>query len=121
MAETVSLAFAVSATDRVQVRVIGGNVERSVDAGTTWTTERRRLPAVVTVGACPSADICWLAGDSGYVLRREPTGRWIDARLPVDSRVTAISAADGLRAAATTEDERRFTTGDGGRTWTPAP
>ena len=49
------------------------------------------------------------------------SGRWIESRLPFDAAVAVIEARDALRAIVTTSEGGRFTTADGGRTWSPMP
>jgi hypothetical protein len=111
----------VRASDLIQVRVNRDRIERTSDGGTTWQTERSGLSSPMLAGACVSTDVCWLGGAGGHVLRREPGGRWVEGRIPSDARVAAIDARDASRAIVTVSDGRRFSTSDGGQSWTPAP
>jgi photosystem II stability/assembly factor-like uncharacterized protein len=110
----------IRASDTVWVRVGGPAIERTSDAGRTWQTERPLEGAEITAGVCPSADVCWLAGPRGVVLRREPSGRWADVSPSGAGGVERIEAADASHATLTIAGGVRLTTIDGGRTWSPA-
>jgi photosystem II stability/assembly factor-like uncharacterized protein len=72
----------------------------------------------VLTGECPSADVCWLAGDGGQVFVRAAGGSWSDRPIPdVQISVTSLRATSVDGATATVADGRRFLTIDGGRTW----
>ena len=111
----------VEAPDGVRVRVSAAGIERSTDGGTTWQREREAPPAAIRLGVCLNAAACWLGGDAGLILRREPSGRWVESRLPVRATVIRLDAQDAARATATLASGRRFATADGGRTWSPLP
>lgn len=103
----------------VRLRVVNGRFERSTD-GATWTTERYGVTTRVLTGECPSADVCWLAGDGGQVFVRAGGAAWSDRPIPdIQITVTALRATSVDAATATLADGRRFSTTDGGRTWTP--
>ena len=114
------LAFApieiVSPNPAIRWRIFGGALERSEDAGTTWT------PLVgggdsVTGGTAPAASICWLIGRAGLVMVTADGVTF--ARVPLPERVdlTGITATDARTATVTTADGRRFRTDDSGRNW----
>jgi hypothetical protein len=105
----------------VRLRVISGRFERSSDGGATWTTERTDVATRVLSGDCPTSEVCWLAGDAGQVFVRAAGGTWADRPI-VESAVgvIAIKGSSTDAATATLADGRRFSTIDGGRTWTPA-
>jgi hypothetical protein len=109
------------ASSIVRLRVVNGRFDRSVDGGTTWTTERTGVAARVLSGDCPTADVCWLAGDAGQVFVRTAGGGWADRPIAdVRAGVSAITASSIDAAIATLADGRRFSTADGGHTWTLA-
>jgi hypothetical protein len=114
-------AFAVKADASVLVRAGDAGIERSDDAGSTWRLEHEAPRQRVLAGACPSATVCWLAGERGLVLRREPSGRWLERGLAIPASITAIAADDALRATVTTAGGTRLGTSDGGLTWSPRP
>ena len=94
-------------------------VESSNDGGATWTTEHtadRPIRASVFV----SADVAWVVGDHGLVLRRTKNG-WFGASAPAEANITAVKASSPSRATVTLEDGRGFTTANGGVTWASAP
>jgi hypothetical protein len=75
------------------------------------TSAERRLP---------TAEVCWLAGDAGQVFVRASDGTWADRPI-ADAHVGVVtSRARREPATATLADGRRFSTTDGGRTWTLA-
>jgi Putative zinc-finger len=110
----------ISAGGPVRVRAVAGRLERSTDAGVTWTTELDGTNEPLTLGHCPTSIVCWLAGgDAVYV--RGPTG-WVRRTVPGDVPVTGLMAEDALHATVTLADGRELSTGDGGRTWdAPVP
>ena len=110
----------IRASNAVWVRVDGPVIERTTDAGRTWRTERHLEGTEIAGGVCPSADVCWLAGARGLVLRREPSGHWADVSPSGAGRVDRIEATDASHATLTATDGVRLTTTDGGRTWSPA-
>ena len=110
----------IRASDTVWVRVDGPAIERTTDAGRTWRTERQLEGTSIATGVCPSADVCWLIGAHGLVLRREFSGQWADVSPSGAGRIDRIEATDASHATLTTTDGARLTTTDGGRTWSPA-
>ena len=97
---------------RVRDRVI----EQSTDAGATWLadyTADRRIHASAFV----SADVGWIVGENGLVLRRTKNG-WFGATPPADATLTAVRASSPSKATVTLDDGRVFTTVNGGVTWT---
>jgi hypothetical protein len=113
-------AFEVTAPG-VRLRVLNGRFERSSDGGATWTTERIGVATRVLSGDCPTAEVCWLAGDAGQVFVRAAGGTWADRPIAETYLgVIAIKTSSTDAATATLADGRRFSTTDGGRTWTLA-
>ena len=101
----------------VRWRVIGTQVQRSIDAGTTWTASPTPPPAGITAGSAPSASVCWLVGRGGLVLLSIDGLRWEATTSPATTDLSAIRATDARNATVTTTDGREFSTTDGGRTW----
>jgi hypothetical protein len=102
----------------VSIRRSGTGLERSTDNGATWAVDLADAPAGLHVGSCPTPAVCWLGGSHGIVLLRQSSGNWT-RHVVADGRaaVTAIQAADGLKANVVLSDGRRFHTADGGVTW----
>jgi hypothetical protein len=94
-----------------------GVVERSTDRGATWTREA----GVDALGArgvvAPTANICWIVGDAGLILRFEVGRGWTRVPPPAQIGFVAIEASDARNATITAADGRRFTTADSGQTW----
>lgn len=110
---------ATPATPRVQWRTRDLVVESSTDGGTTWVTEHT-ADRPIRASAFVNADVAWIVGDSGLVLRRTKNG-WFGASPPANGNITAVKASSPSRATVTLEDGRVFTTANGGVSWIPAP
>ncbi len=120
MAKSAAPMLLVHAPGGVLVSVAGARIERSIDGGTSWTTERQDLSDGLTVGTCPSADVCWLAGDAA-VWVRDAAGEWRRHALPPGSQVTSVVARDARRATIVRSDGSALSTIDAGASWGPAP
>ena len=94
-------------------------VEASTDGGSTWVTEHT-AERPIRASAFVDADVAWVVGDRGLILRRSKNG-WFGASPPADGNITAVNASSSSRATITFEDGRVFTTTNGGVTWAPAP
>jgi photosystem II stability/assembly factor-like uncharacterized protein len=90
-------------------------IEHSTDGGMTWTTEYRSDRSI-RAGAFVSADVAWLVGDSGLVLRRTKNG-WFGTTPPGEGNIKAIRASSSSKASVTFDNRRVFTTENGGVTW----
>jgi photosystem II stability/assembly factor-like uncharacterized protein len=113
--------LALAAPDGVhRWRIREAEVERSVDAGATWTVQRVSGGPILA-GAAPSATVAWLVGRAGTVLRTVDGTRW--ERLPFPELVTLVRVAARSQrdAEVTTADGRTFLTSDGGQTWRLRP
>jgi photosystem II stability/assembly factor-like uncharacterized protein len=65
--------------------------------------------------------VCWLAGDAGQVFVRAAGGTWADRPIAESAvGIVLIKTSSSEAATATLADGRRFSTTDGGRTWTLA-
>lgn len=101
-------------------RIIAGmRVERSQDAGATWTVLpiEPALTSPLVAGSAASPSVCWLVGLEGVVLVTTDGRTFRRASLPEAVRLVGVIAEDGLRATVTTADGRKFSTVDGGLTW----
>jgi hypothetical protein len=94
-----------------------GRVERTTDAGATWTPQAVDPFVRLTGGSAPSADVCWLVGPAGTVLRSIDGGTWIRVAFTEAADLASVSATDANTAIVVTRDGRRFETRDGGHTW----
>jgi putative zinc finger protein len=98
-------------------RITGARVERSTDAGATWTSVPTGVSVEILAGAAPSASVCWLAGRGGLVLVTTDGTTWQRVSAPTTADLSAIRATDSRTATVTTADGQEFTTTDAGRTW----
>lgn len=97
-------------------RVRGATIERSDDGGTTWRTQTvARSP--LTTGAAVSAEVCWLVGTAGTVLRTVDGSHWTRVTAPGAADVVSVSATSASSATVTLADGARRSTDDGGRSW----
>ena len=106
----------------VLVRTTGGRIERSTDSGLSWTTEHTGLSDQIQVALCPTTTACWLGADNGAVYVRNGEGQWVRRAVPPPAApVQTIAAVDNQHATVALSDGRRYSTADGGVTWTVAP
>lgn len=113
----------VSAPDRaVRWRTgTAGVVLHSTDGGNSWTSHPTGTPAVLRAGSAPSHDVCWIVGQFGTVLLSTDGNTWQIRPFPERVDLTAIRAIDAKTAVVTAADGRRFSTTDGGATWSKLP
>ena len=102
---------------RVVWRVRGSSIERSDDGGGTWRPQHSGTTRGLAGGSAPSAQVCWVVGAAGTVLRTTDGEHWQAASPPTDADLVAIRAADAMNATAEAANGRRFSTADGGRKW----
>jgi hypothetical protein len=95
-----------------------GTIERSTDAGVTWTRESGIEAPGARAMASPSVDVCWIVGQAGLILHYETARGWMRVRAPAAVDLVAVTAVDARQATVTAADGRRFSTADGGESWT---
>jgi len=115
--------------------VAPATIQRSTDGGATWTAQSARAPGfgllqrtdsfqpavILTAGAAPARDICWIVGRGGVVMLSTDGTSWQRRPFPEPANLTAVRATDARTAVVTTEDGRQFSTADGGATWSRIP
>jgi photosystem II stability/assembly factor-like uncharacterized protein len=107
----------------------GGRIERSADAGRTWISQASPSQEDWLAGAAVSDTICWIVGRNGAIARTMDGERWQKIAPPpltVDSSGKlpdwiSITAASAQTATITANDQRRYVTQDGGKTWRAIP
>jgi Photosynthesis system II assembly factor YCF48/Putative zinc-finger len=105
----------------VQWRVgAAGLIQKSTDNGGTWQQQSSGVTSDLTAGSASSANVAWVVGRGRVILRATDGQRWerIDAPAGMTSEWAAVAAYDAMTATVVAEDLRRFSTEDGGRTWT---
>lgn len=95
----------------------GGRIFGSTDGGKTWRLQRPGGGELLAASS-PSRTVCWAVGANGLVLRTTDGATWEARPFPEPADLVAVAAAGALQATVTTRDGRRFTTEDGGGTWT---
>ncbi|HLG59806.1 MAG TPA: hypothetical protein VI485_30985 [Vicinamibacterales bacterium] len=90
-------------------------VEHSTDAGATWVAEHTS-DRPIRAGSFVDANVAWLVGENGLVLRRTKNG-WFGTTPPAEGHINAVRASSPSKATLTFDDGRVFNTEDGGVTW----
>src|SRR5258706_1196903 len=103
----------------------GGGIQRSADAGRTWTPQTSSLQEDWLAGAAVSDKICWIVGRSGAIARTTHGNHWKKIAPPpmtADSSGKlpdwiSITASDAKNVTITASDQSHFSTQNAGKTW----
>lgn len=95
----------------------GSAVERSADGGATWQVQPIGVAVRLTAGSSPAPSVCWAVGDGGLVVLSTDGAAWHRLTFPEAVDLVAVQARDEKAATVRTADGRRFSTTDGGLTW----
>jgi len=98
-------------------RLSGNGIDRSDDAGKTWRPQMSFTAAALLTGSAPSAQICWVAGQGGVVLRTTDGEHWERLISPTQDDLVQITAWNASSATIKSASGARFSTNDGGQTW----
>ena len=98
-------------------RLTGTEIERSDDAGKTWHRQPATTPAPLLAGSAPSDEVCWAAGANGTLLRSRDGRHWERLASPTSADIVQITAWSASSASIRTASDERFSTNDGGQTW----
>jgi hypothetical protein len=101
----------------VSWRLQGTEIERSDDAGTTWHGQPVPTQSPLFAGSAPSDGVCWAAGANGTVLRSSDGRTWERLPSPTNADIIQITAWSVLNASIRAANGDRFSTSDGGQTW----
>lgn len=85
--------------------------------GPMWPAPPSDIAAQITAASAPSADVCWVVGRGGVVLRSTDHETWQRVNIPQAPDLSAISATNARTATVTAADGRTFSTVDGGMSW----
>jgi photosystem II stability/assembly factor-like uncharacterized protein len=102
-----------------------GRIERSANAGSSWTPQASPSNEDWLAGTAVSDSICWLAGRNGAIARTTDGEHWAKiapASVPANASGklpdwNSMTATGAQTATVGSTDGRRFTTQDGGKTW----
>ena len=95
-----------------------GFVERTQDSGATWQGQQVDSSAEIIAGSAPAANICWLVGRDGAVYLTKDGITWTKISPPAQLDFVRVGATNASSALVTAVDGRKFSTRNGGRTWT---
>lgn len=98
-----------------------GFVERSTNAGASWDRVDTGVRTPLNAGACPTASTCWVVGDAGVVRRTTDARTWRPVTAPSAENLVSVEAASEVAAVVLATGGQRFSTSDGGATWTRVP
>lgn len=106
-----------------------GAIERSTDAGNTWSPQVSPSRENWLAGAAISDTVCWLAGRNGAIARTVDGKNWQSVAAPSQAAAkdgtlpdwTGIAAQNTETAVITAADGAKFATSDGGKTWQRQP
>ena len=94
-----------------------GAIERSENGGVGWKTEYLDTRELIVAGSAPTAKICWLVGTNATILRTTNGAHWKTIPPPAETDFVRVEAADALTATVMAMDGRKFSTSDGGKSW----
>ncbi len=107
----------VSPDGKQRWRVSAAGVERSLDAGGTWSLVHRVAANTYTSGMSPAPGVCWLIGNNGAVLLTTSGDVFTRVDIPGGGNLRSITAMDARSATVITASGQTFRTDDGGGTW----
>ncbi len=112
-------AFVVASrtNERQSWRFTGPKIERTDDGGRSWQTQTGSAPTSFLAASAPSGDVCWAVGQGGVVMRTTDGKTWQSVAAPTSSDLVHVSAWSGASATVKSADGSRFSTDDGGATW----
>jgi hypothetical protein len=100
-----------------------GIIQRSTDAGSTWTPQKSNVVADLLAGSAASDKVCWMVGRTGTIVRTTDGGKhWRKVRPPVEDDLDSVSAVGAQQATVSAASSHKsYATVDGGRTWSALP
>jgi hypothetical protein len=99
---------------------VGGRIERSTDRGQTWQPQATGVTTGLVSGSAASNEVAWVVGRAGVILRTTDGANWQRIAAPEGATGdwVAVVAYNAMTATVVAADLRRFSTADGGSTWT---
>jgi hypothetical protein len=99
-----------------------GIIQRSADAGATWTVQKTGVVTDLLAGSAPSAQTCWVVGRAGTILLTTDSGnRWLKIPSPTTEDIATVVAVVAQQATITTATNKSYKTTNAGITWTLLP
>lgn len=94
-----------------------GAIERSEDAGGTWSLQVSGVVNDLVAGSAPSDKVCWVVGQLGTILRTTDGGAtWTKVRSPIADDIRLVFAVSDQQATIFAA-HASYRTVDGGVTW----
>jgi Photosynthesis system II assembly factor YCF48 len=94
-----------------------GTIERSEDAGATWSRQTSGIVNDLVAGSAPSDKVCWVVGQLGTILRTTDAGTtWTKVHSPVNEDILSVFAVNDQQATISTA-HGSYQTLDAGVTW----
>ena len=113
-----AMAVIVSPDVAIRWRIVeGSSIERSSDAGATWSRVAVAPGGTFVAGHAPSAFVAWVVGRAGAIRVTTDGTRFESVSFPEAIDLVSVIAIDERQATVTTVDGRRFSTSDRGVTW----
>jgi hypothetical protein len=94
-----------------------GAIERTVDGGATWVSQDITAAAAIRAGRSPSRDVVWMVGGDGTVLLSTDGRTWLRRNVGETVALVDVAPVDAMTATVTAADGRKYSTLDGGVTW----
>ena len=103
--------------DEVRWRIEVGQIFRSDDHGTSWRPQQGATTSRLLAASAPSGNVCWAAGKGGVVVRTTNGRTWDAVTPPTADDIVQVFARSAADATVRSADGERFSTVDGGSTW----
>jgi Photosynthesis system II assembly factor YCF48 len=118
LAKTKSPVVIATLNKKVSWRVgRAGSIERTDDAGATWSVQRSGVVNDLLAGSAPSDSVCWVVGQLGTILRTTDSGAtWTKLASPMAEDIRSVFAVSAQQATILTA-HATYQTLDGGATW----
>jgi hypothetical protein len=105
-----------AANQLLEWRFSGTGIERSDDGGRTWQPQSP-TPAAILAASAPIGQVCWAVGQVGTVIRTVDGRNWQVLKAPTTADLVEASASNESSVTVKSSDGNRFSTTDGGLTW----
>jgi hypothetical protein len=110
----------ISSPDRTNTWIVGRNGKIVLrDARGYAHAQSSGVTTDLTAGAAVSAQVCWVVGRSGTIVRTIDGEHWELVPSPTRDNLASVAANSADEAIVTVAGGQSFATSDGGRSWHP--